>query len=253
MVTLDEVARRAGMAKSSVAEILRNNGERYAEASRDKVRRVARELGYCPNAAARATRHGRSHAYTLLVGEQAAHSFLPLELLIALDTALSEHGCHLVLRHLPAWEDAEASDHPPRHDDGAILRGVMADGFFVNCLYELPPALTRIIAKNRFPCIYLNRRDPAPGAVHPDDFGDSARLVQRLIADGHRRIAYFDPLRPPDPSRVHYSKTDRREGYRHAMAEAGLTARIFAATATSGIPSRHVEAAVAMALRGVRG
>ncbi|WP_433531984.1 LacI family DNA-binding transcriptional regulator [Micromonospora sp. CA-263727] len=58
-VTLHDVARRAGVGKSTVSNVLSRSG-RVSEATRERVRAAVEELGYVPNRAARQLRGGRT-------------------------------------------------------------------------------------------------------------------------------------------------------------------------------------------------
>src|SRR5688500_3497163 len=63
-----DVARCAGVSQSTVSLVFSGKGRgRVSEATQERVRRCARELGYRPNAAAQALRLGSSRAVALLV------------------------------------------------------------------------------------------------------------------------------------------------------------------------------------------
>ena len=67
-VTSVDVARHAGVSQSTVSLVFSGKGlGRVSEATQDRVRRSARELGYRPNVAAQALRLGTSRAVALLV------------------------------------------------------------------------------------------------------------------------------------------------------------------------------------------
>jgi LacI family transcriptional regulator len=66
MVTVHDVARAAGVSISTVSRALASP-ERVAAETRDRVTRIATELGYRPNQAASGLRMGRTHAVGLLV------------------------------------------------------------------------------------------------------------------------------------------------------------------------------------------
>ena len=66
--TSNDVAKHAGVSQSTVSLVLSGKGHgRVSEATAERVRQVARELGYRPNAAAQALRLGASRAVALLV------------------------------------------------------------------------------------------------------------------------------------------------------------------------------------------
>src|ERR687895_2591580 len=67
-VTSVDVARHAGVSQSTVSLVFSGKGSgRVSEATQERVRRAARELGYRPNMAAQALRLGSSRAIALLV------------------------------------------------------------------------------------------------------------------------------------------------------------------------------------------
>src|ERR671914_2492796 len=67
-VTSVDVARHAGVSQSTVSLVFSGKGRgRVSEATQERVRRAARELGYRPNVAAQALRLGASRAVALLV------------------------------------------------------------------------------------------------------------------------------------------------------------------------------------------
>ncbi|MET7289157.1 LacI family DNA-binding transcriptional regulator, partial [Streptomyces sp. NPDC005573] len=64
--TSADVARLAGVSRATVSYVLNNTGAvRISEATRQRVRQAARELGYVPHAAARSLRAG--HSRTVLM------------------------------------------------------------------------------------------------------------------------------------------------------------------------------------------
>lgn len=66
-VTLEQIAQTAGVASRTVSDALKGQG-RVAAATRANVLRIARELNYVPNAAARALATGRTGTIAVLSG-----------------------------------------------------------------------------------------------------------------------------------------------------------------------------------------
>lgn len=71
--TLIDVARRAGVAKTTASDALTGRG-RIAEATRETVLAAAAELGYAPNTAAQHLRHSATGALALVLPEVSARS-----------------------------------------------------------------------------------------------------------------------------------------------------------------------------------
>ncbi|WP_137990844.1 LacI family DNA-binding transcriptional regulator [Streptomyces vilmorinianum] len=131
-VRLVDVAREAGLSKTTVSAALNGTG-RLSPAVREKARDTARRMGYRPNAAARQLRAGRARLIGYVVGEFAGRPWTYLEspyfaqLTSATAAAALRHGYALVM--LPAGSlQGEWADLPfeavivadPVADDGVV-------------------------------------------------------------------------------------------------------------------------------------
>ena len=78
-LNIGEIARRAGVSRSTVSYAL--SGKRpLSEATRRRIHEVIDELGYRPNAHARALKEGRTRTIGLVIppaGSSAQHSSMP--------------------------------------------------------------------------------------------------------------------------------------------------------------------------------
>lgn len=65
-ITIRDIAERVGTSTATVSKVLTGRGDHLiSEATRQRIREVARELGYSPNLAARALVTGRTHCIAL--------------------------------------------------------------------------------------------------------------------------------------------------------------------------------------------
>ena len=96
---------------------------RVSEKTAEKIRAAARELGYRPNAAARATATGRFGAVTLVLSTTGNRSTLPGELLGGIHDALDRAGKHLITATL---DDDERLTDP--HSMPRLLTEACSDG-----------------------------------------------------------------------------------------------------------------------------
>lgn len=96
-VTLEDVARAAGVSTATVSYVLNGVDDRISEATRELVLHVAQELGHVPYAPARSLRTGRSQIVVALVLDLAI-GYIANELLRRLDIALAARG-YIVLVH----------------------------------------------------------------------------------------------------------------------------------------------------------
>jgi LacI family transcriptional regulator len=224
-MSLKEIARVTGLSVPTVGNVLGRSGARYSAETRRKVLEAARQLGYKPNSSARAMRQGRSGCAALILSRShpASHSHVPVGLLDGIDDELALHNIHLTISRL-SDEELTSDDVMPK-----VLREYLADGMIVNYTHEIPPAMLELIHAHHTPAVWLNAKLPED-CVYPDDFAAARDATAKLIALGHRRIAYVQFIGPwidgatfeQTLARMHYSVADRRDGYLAAMREAGL-------------------------------
>jgi DNA-binding LacI/PurR family transcriptional regulator len=229
-VTIKEIARRTGLSIPTVGNVLGRAASRYSAETRQRVLKAAADLGYKPNASARAMRQGRFGCASLVLSrsKQQTHSHIPNRLLDGLEDELAQHDMHLTVSRLTD-EELITNDFVPK-----VLRQHMADGMIVNYTHEIPPAMLELIRAHHTPAVWLNAKLDAD-CVYPDDYGAAKSATEHLIKFGHKRIALVHMIAPfpwyPNFQaswRVrHYSVSDRAAGYTDAVADAGLPPRIF--------------------------
>jgi DNA-binding LacI/PurR family transcriptional regulator len=193
-----DVATRAGVSKSLVSIVMRDEPGAGAE-TRRRVLDAADELGYHPDSRARLLRSGRSRLLGVVFGIQ--HAF-HADLVTDLYTAARETGYELAL-----------SAVTPDRDEKEAVTGLLQDR--CEALILLGPqsptaALTRLAA--RFPVVAMARsvRSTAVDVIRSADADGLRQAVDHLVELGHRRIAHIDGGQAP-------GATERRRGYRDAM------------------------------------
>lgn len=209
-VTIHQIAAHVGLSAKTVSRILGNEHAPHRPETRARVLSAAQELGYRTNRSARAMRTRRTGSIALLLSTVPQRSVLSTRLLGGIQAELTEHDLHLLIASLP---DARLTDEQylPR-----VLRDWATDGLLINYTADIPAAMSAIITRHSIPSIWINVKQGAD-CVHPDDFTAAREATERLIALGHRRIAYVD-----FGGVTHYSAWDRREGCRDACAAAGM-------------------------------
>lgn len=95
-VTLLDVARAAGVSKSTVSDALQGSG-RVAEATRDRIRQIADELGYRPNSAARRLRRASTGAIGLHLPQTATRLDYYMNLAFGAVERAQEAGLDVIL------------------------------------------------------------------------------------------------------------------------------------------------------------
>lgn len=210
--TIIDVAARAGVSPKTVSRVL--NGEPHvAEALRLKVRAIAEELSYVPNAAAQRLVSGRSYLVGLVYEKPSASYVVELQM-GALDRLEAERYRLVVLPVRSVRENA--GEIVP------LLRSAALDAVVLG-----PPAsdnevILDALAEHHLPFARIaptRSLGIGPG-VMMDDVAAAREVAAHVIGLGHRAIAIIKG----DPS--HASSDARLLGYTSAMAEAGLAVRL---------------------------
>lgn len=209
-----DIADRLGIGQKTVSRVF--GGGPVSAATRQRVLQAARELGYRPNAGARAMRTGRTGSIVLLQSTRESASNLPSAVLAGIGEALTAADANLVVAR---FEDERLLD------PGALpkaLRELTGDGVLVNYDTGTPPGLAEVLRAADLPSVWINTLRTHE-AVRPDDEAGGAALARHLLAAGHRRLAWAD-LHARWTGMIHYSRDHRRDGFLAAAREAGATA-----------------------------
>ena len=210
MVTMQDVARHAGVSVMTVSNVV-NDQPHVRAATRTKVLAAIAELGYHVNTAARSLRQGRTGIIVLAVPEVDRPYFgLLASLLIERAAA---RGYDLLVEQTAARRDRELdaiARSRLRSYDGLILSAVQ--------LHDEDAGLLR----GDFPIVLLGERSytqPLDHVLMANEEG-AALATRHLIERGSRRIAMLGG-RVSAPDDIH-ATTLRARGYLAALAEAGL-------------------------------
>ncbi|GAA3206426.1 MULTISPECIES: LacI family DNA-binding transcriptional regulator [Streptomyces] len=192
MVTLAEVAQHAGVSASTVSYVL--SGKRSISANtRQRVERSIRELGYHPNAGARALASSRSNVIALMIPLR-TDMYVPvmMEIAIAVATTARTHGYDVLLLTGEEGPDAVRRVAGSGLADGMILMDVELDDERLPLLRGGGPAAR---AESRVgddqPAVLIGLPADTTGLTCVDlDFKATGALcVEHLAEHGHRDIA----------------------------------------------------------------
>jgi LacI family transcriptional regulator len=214
--TLRDVCRVAGVSVGTASRVLNPVATRdnTSPQTRDRVRSAAEKLGYRVNAAARGMRGGRQGAILWLqhVGSRPRGRWEALE---RCALQITGAGQHLIFCPLPQG-DLDPEQLPKAFSQHLADAAVLCLG------RNMATDVVERMRGMRSPWILANGRINGP-CIPAGDEDAGAALTTRLIALGHRRIAYVDPgYDGTAPLRRHISRDERLAGYRRAMGAAGL-------------------------------
>ncbi|MCL8014192.1 LacI family DNA-binding transcriptional regulator [Streptomyces sp. AS02] len=184
-VTIKDVAARAGVSKGAVS-LAFNHKPGLSEATRDRIFRAARELGWAPNLTARTLAGSRVDVVGLAICRPARLLGLEpfyMEFVSGLESVLAEHSCSLLLRLVRTVEEEVGLQD-------AWWRGRQIGGAI---LVDLRPDDPRVAAVERLamPVVAVGHPSLTGGltSVWTDDASAVREAVRYLAALGHRRIA----------------------------------------------------------------
>ncbi|KUJ69605.1 LacI family transcriptional regulator [Streptomyces albus subsp. albus] len=238
-VRLVDVAREAGLSKTTVSAALNGTG-RLSPAVRERAVATARRMGYRPNATARQLRAGRARLIGYVVGEFADTPWTFLEspyfakLTGATAATALRRGYAVVLLPAGSLRD-EWADLPL---DAVVVADPVADDRIVE---ELLAA--------RVPVFSDRSVEGRPGAhwVDVDTAAAVRETLDHLVGQGARRPAL---VQPDSTTRFHTGVLD---AYRDRCAAHGLPQRVvWAEAAGNGPVMRAVETALAGTGQGER-
>jgi len=204
--TSADVALLAKVSQSAVSRTFTPGGSVSAE-TRERVLKAAQDLGYRPNALARAMISGRSRLIALLVA-YLDNQFYP-QVLERLSRALQAEGYHVLLFMTdPGKQDQVVQQILEYQVEGIVMATA-----------TLSSRLARECAATGIPVVLFNRYvASSPASSVTSDNIEGGRLAARFLVDGgHERIAFIAGLEDSSTNR------DREAGFFKGLAEHGMT------------------------------
>lgn len=184
MKTIIDVAKLAGVSKSTVSRVISGNGSIKPE-TRAKVEKAMAELNYAPNQMARGIRTGRTNTIALMVSETS--NLYYNELLYSIEAIAREHNYMVVLCN-SGTDPKLASEYitwlQQRNVDGLI--------YCFYCDNEVTEALYKISETS--PVVFLDNplgTRPNVSYVGADGLTDIAEVVRELHMGGAKSIAFM--------------------------------------------------------------
>ncbi|MFO8232236.1 MAG: LacI family DNA-binding transcriptional regulator [Longimonas sp.] len=206
-VTIRDVAKVAGVSATTVSRVF-NHSELVTDETQERVRTVAQDMGYRPNATAQSLSHGRTQVVGVIV--PAPHGEFFSEIIRGIDEVAQKANHYLLISssHYSLSESEAALD---------ALRG-RADGLLVMTTHvETQSKLLDDMAID-VPVVFMNSplQSTSYDTFDIENYGGAYKATSHLIERGYERIGII--LGPPESHDVR----ERTEGYRDALTEAGL-------------------------------
>jgi LacI family transcriptional regulator len=209
MTTLVDVAKRAGVSKSTASNVIRGATVVAAE-TRRRVERAIVETGYHPNIIARALKARTSSAIGFVVPDLTNPFYA--ELAASVERAASALGFAVLITHTECTPEIEGEAGRAliaRRVDGVVIAGI-----------SLGSSLPTTLLERDIPVVLASLGEPEDarlGVIDHDDQAAMEAVVEHLHGLGHRRCAFIaHHMRE-------YSGERRRLGFEAALRRRGLS------------------------------
>ncbi|MFP5114777.1 LacI family DNA-binding transcriptional regulator [Bacillaceae bacterium C204] len=207
-VTMADVAKAAGVSKSTVSQYLNKRFEYMGEKTKHKIEEAIEELGYQPNFIARSLKQKRTSMVGIIVAN-ITHYF-STEVSRAIEDFCHKHDLHAIV--------CNADDDPEKEKKYIeMLRAKQIDGLIIfptgqnNDLYKS-------MVKQGYPAVFVDRKveNLDVFSIITNNTDATYKAVQHFIEKGHQNIAFV--VQPLTVS----TRIDRLAGYKKALTDADL-------------------------------
>lgn len=211
-----DVAAKAGVSRALVSIVFRNQPG-ASEETRERVLRVADEIGYRPDSAARLLARGRSRTLGVMF---TVHQAFHTDLIEGIYPEAERLGYDVLLSAAAQGRsEAKAIEALLSHRcEALILLGPDAEAAYLD---ELGRRTVTVSVSRRVPRARVD-------FVHSAEGKGVRQAMEHLVELGHRRIVHLDGGRGP-------GSAERRRAYRAAMRRHGLDSEVRV------IPGDHTE------------
>lgn len=206
MANISDVAREAGVSKSTVSRVINCNNI-VSEEMRVRVTRAMKKLDFQPNAQARSLSLKRNNFIGVIVPEIRRPFYG--EIIDGIEETLVNAGYYLALC---------STHNQPGHELNLarLMRERRVDGLIIVTPRELDSKTLQNLAAEKFPVTLIDGTAKAlVSSVIIDNYEGARTAVRHLIKLGHRRIGLIAGLDTPECR-------ERLRGYREALETANI-------------------------------
>ena len=208
-VTLQDIARETGYSINTVSHALRNKDD-IARETRERIRRVAQDMGYMGNQIASSLRSGRTRTLAVILGNMSNPFYGIMADTIQDVAAARDYSLQIMCSR-------ERAELEQRLVESAVSRRV--DGILLFPTNDSLPTVKRLQALG-IPFVLMSRTlgDGVADSVTSDEVQGAYLAAAHLIGHGRRALGYLAH------QRIVFSYEKRLEGFMRACDEARIPA-----------------------------
>ena len=213
MATLKDIAKEAGVSVMTVSNVINGNYSKVSKETIALVHKLVKKHNYVPNLSARSLSKKTSKLIAIIINTHSEQNFLKdpyiSELFGELESLIRHAGYYTIIRCV------QTNEHISN-----FIQNWNADGAIFLC-QQTEDAIAQIASQTKCPVVFIDshyKKASNIATVNINDFKGGYIATKHLIACGHRNIAfagYYD-----NSNRI---VSQRYEGYRKALEEAGIT------------------------------
>ncbi len=207
-VTIVEIARLAGVSVSTVSRVLSNKNYPLKDDTRQRILKLAEEVGYKPNLVARSLQNNRTHLVGVVVDRmQSPFSAATVQ---GIQDGLRNAGYSISIAY--SNRDQELAIEAINSFYSRQVDGIVILNSWLHT-YNDP-----ILAMQDRPFVFVNRvfSNCIENCVGPGDFQGAQMATQHLVNLGHRRIGYINGMKDWIESQ------NRLSGYEDVLQKNGI-------------------------------
>ncbi|WP_205511499.1 LacI family DNA-binding transcriptional regulator [Longitalea arenae] len=209
-VTIRDIARKAGVAPSTVSAVLNGKAKesRISEQLADRIKLIASDMDYQPNYTAVSLRTGKTRVLGLIVEDISNVFFATLAKII------EEEADRVGYKVL--YCSTENNEEKAR-ERIRIFNQRQVDGFLITPTAGMRPFISDLL-KQQKPVVLMDRYFPELGAPHVlvDNYNGARLAMDHLLEKGYRKIGFVTISL--DQVQMH----ERRKAWERSLAEFGL-------------------------------
>ncbi len=189
MATLKEIAKKCDVSPASVSKAL-NHASDISKETAERIRQTAKDMGYFPNAAARALKTNRSYNIGILVAESGRHGELISGLIHEFFAQVISHfqeeaersgfDVTFITRNIGGTTMSYLEHCKYRNCDGVLVGGVEFND----------PQVLELINSN-LPIVTIDHVFDYCSSVILDNVNSMRDLIHYIYNKGHRKIAFI--------------------------------------------------------------
>lgn len=204
-VTIQDVAKTAGVSVSTVSRVLNQKVDVSAE-TQNRIQQVITQMGYTSNLAARSMRSSRKNLIGLIVPD--VEFPYSIEVMKGVNRAIADKKYDLLVYTTGGFQKRDSALREQHYI--SLLNGTITDGLIV-----VTPSAAHFVSTAPIVSIDPHVLDENYSTLLADHYSGAVELMHYLVSLHHQRIGFIS-------GRSGFQSNERFRAYRDVLSEAGI-------------------------------